>query len=92
MTNDLTEDDGVPQTLVELIAENMAIYASLNAENMTFNPEVAIDDEFFIPHAEELLRRFRAIEGRDAADYEEVEEWSLRHINQKSGFFVLNSK
>jgi hypothetical protein len=67
----------VPQTLVKLIAENMAIYAG------------AMNDNLYIPQAEELLRRFRAVEGRDATNYLKVEEWSLAHIDQKSGFLVL---
>jgi hypothetical protein len=63
--------------LVEEIAENMAIYAG------------SMDEEAYLPSAKELLRRFRAIKGRDPVDYMEVEEWSMSMIDKSGQFLVL---
>ena len=63
--------------LVEEVAENMAIYAGTT------------NDERFIRQAEQLLRSFAAIEGRPAADYLEVEEWSRHHLDKSGRFLVL---
>ncbi len=76
MTNGSEKDD---RPLVEVVAENMMIYAG------------ALDHQPFMPQAEQLLRSFEAIEGRPATDYLEVEEWSMRHLNDTSAarFLVL---
>jgi hypothetical protein len=66
-----------PVPLVDVVAENMAIYAG------------AFDDQSFRPQAEQLLRSFEAIEGRPAADYLEIEQWSLTHQDQGGRFLVL---
>jgi hypothetical protein len=50
--------------LVELITENMAIYAG------------ATDNEPFRPEAERLLRAFEAALGRAPKDYLEFEQWA----------------
>jgi hypothetical protein len=55
----------------------MAIYAG------------AIDEEPYLPQAKELLRRFRAVEGRNPADYLEIEDWSRNHLDQKGGKFLV---
>jgi hypothetical protein len=64
--------------LVEQIAENMAIYAG------------AKDDAAFLSLAKELLRRFRAIKGRDPVDYLEVEEWSASTVDKSGRFSVFS--
>ena len=52
--------------LVELLAENLAIYdGSVN------------DDEAYLAQAREILRQYRAAHGRDPAEYMEVEEFFL---------------
>ncbi len=61
-------------------SENMAVYAG------------STDTEYYLPHAKELLRRFRAIEKRDPTGYAEIEEWSLHHVDQKGGKFMVFSK
>ena len=65
--------------MVEVVAENMAIYAG------------ALDDQQFMPQAEQLLRSFEAIEGRPATDYMEVEDWSRDHLHHvgPARFLVL---
>jgi hypothetical protein len=64
--------------LVELVAENMSIYASAVG-----------DDQHFMPHAEQLLRSFEAIEGRPAADYLELEQWSRQHLDSPAARFLV---
>jgi hypothetical protein len=63
------DDEDLNRPLVELVAENMAIYAG------------CIDEQGFRPQAEQLLRSFEAIEGRPATDYLEIEEWSRHHLD-----------
>jgi hypothetical protein len=55
----------------------MAIYAN------------ALDGEPFMAQAEQLLRSFEAIEGRPAASYTEVEEWSWRHQDIDTARFLV---
>jgi hypothetical protein len=83
-SDDEEEEFEANRPLVELIAENMAIY------DVAFRGD-AIDDESFMLQAERLLRSFEAIEGRPAADYMEIEEWSMRHLNDvgPARFLVL---
>jgi hypothetical protein len=69
--------DNNPPSLVEVIAENMAIYAG------------AVDDQSFMPQAEQLLRTFEAIEGRSPAEYLEFEQWSMNHLDKGGRFLVL---
>ena len=66
--SDAEEFDNNPPPLVEQLAENMEICAGVFAH-----------DHFFQPLAEELLRSFKAIEGRPARDYLEIEGWLMRH-------------
>jgi hypothetical protein len=83
MMSDDEEDFDDNQSLVELVAENMAVYAS-----------AVSDYESFMPQAEQLLRSFEAIEGRPATNYLEVEEWSRRHLNKvgPARYLVLPGK
>jgi hypothetical protein len=76
-SNDDEDFDNNPLPLVEELAENMAIYAG------------AIDDQPFRPQAEQLLRSFEAIEGRPAADYMEIENWSMSHLDVKGARFLV---
>jgi hypothetical protein len=71
MTDDEEEFEAneANRPLAEVVAENMAIYAGV------------LDEQSFMPQAEQLLRSFEAIEGKPAADYLEVEEWSRSHLN-----------
>jgi hypothetical protein len=84
-TNDNEDDDydNNPMPLVEEVAENMAIYS-----------KGVLDDQSFMAQAEQLLRSFEAIEGRPAADYLEIEEWSRSHLNTvgPAKFLVLTPK
>jgi hypothetical protein len=77
MNHDEDDFDNNPPPLVELVAENMAIYAGTD------------DAEAFRPHAERLLRMFEAIEGRRAIDYPEIEQWSMAHQGEGGRFLVL---
>lgn len=63
--------------IVEVLAENMAIYAG------------AIDHAAYLPLAKEVLRRFRAIKGRDPVDYLEVEEWCRSTLDKSGRLHVL---
>jgi hypothetical protein len=63
--------------LVELVAENMSIYAG------------GVDDGRFLPQAEQLLHSFEAIEGRPAADYLELEQWSRQHLDSPAARFLV---
>lgn len=77
----ITEEDfdANPMPLVELVAENMAIYAGAGVDGI----------DSFMPKAEHLLRMFEAIEGRPAADYLEIEQWSMSHLDEGGKFLVL---
>ncbi len=63
--------------LTELLAENMAIYAGQH------------DVGQFLPQAEELMRRFRAIEGRWPEDYLEIEDWSRNRLDKSGNLLVV---
>jgi hypothetical protein len=71
----MTEETNRP--LVELVAENMSIYAGV------------LDDQLFLPQAEQLLHSFEAIEGRPAADYLEIEQWSMQHLDIATSRFLV---
>ena len=79
MTDTSDEDDfnNNPPSLVEQVAQNMAIYARV------------ADSDIFKAQAEQLLRTFEIIEGRAAVDYLEVEEWSRLHLDAVGARFLV---
>jgi hypothetical protein len=75
MTKNIDEGQ-CPQTLLEQVAEAMAVYAG------------TMDDDRFIPQAEQLLSSFQASEGRSATHYLEIGEFSKRHLHPSGKFLV----
>jgi hypothetical protein len=65
------------EVLIGEIAENIAIYNGV------------VNDEQFIPQAQQLLRSFEAIEGRLPRDYLEIETWSASRVDRSGRFLVL---
>jgi hypothetical protein len=78
--DDDTEDDTVkPGTsgFIELVAENMAIYAN------------TVESNLFVPQARQLVASFEATEGRLPNDYFELEDWSRHHLDKGGRFLVI---
>ncbi|MCK1632657.1 hypothetical protein [Bradyrhizobium sp. 162] len=75
--SDEDDVDNNPPPLIDVLMENMAIYGGID------------DPEHFKSQAEQLLRSFEAIEGRPAADYFEIEEWSMCHLEVKATRFLV---
>jgi hypothetical protein len=76
-TQKLPDNAAYRAILQDQVAENMAIQAG------------RIDEEPFRLQAGELMRRFEIVEGRLPADYLEIEQWSLTHLDKSGSFLVI---
>jgi hypothetical protein len=63
--------------ITEALAENMSIYAA------------AGDADDYLPQAQELMRRFKATEGRWPSAYLEIEEWSRGKLDKSGRLLVV---
>jgi hypothetical protein len=63
--------------ITEQVAEAMAIYAG------------TMDQEHFVPQAEQLMRTFKEIQGRWPRNYMEIEDWSRGKLDKSGRLLVV---